>query len=257
MLQRVADELSELKKWRRSLTMLLERIGSHHAGGGGGGGGGLFSDGDDLKNLVIGPAEYASIKAGFEKHMLSVRSLEDALNATVIDNVRHCIDLGIANPALLVATFVVIEQIKGGSEDEQEHDRANLEAIAQAAVHEAIVTRAQDLFQKLSNAGVMSVEQALSAASQVLQDLRTIASDVGRCMPKEFECITLAKNLYQSFLLVELERFYCSPRDVEDTMTILRLISEFFLCVRMINTTDHAARARLIVQYFSCTPRLA
>lgn len=226
MIETVAVELQDLKKWRRSLTMLLKRIEAQHDGSSRGDDPG--GQGEDLLALHIGRGEFLSIKSGFESHMSAVAALENALDSTVMDNVRRCIDLGISNPGLLVLTFVLIEQrskeTEDSSEDHQRHAQ-NLQMVAQAAVHEAIVTRAQNLFQRLGHTEGMSVDAALSAASQVLQDLRTIAADVNPCMPKDYECVTLAKNLYQSFLLVELERYYCSPRSIPDTLTILRIVN--------------------------------
>lgn len=128
----------------------------------------------------------------------------------------------------------VIEEKRLAAEQSDTSPISDMQQMAQAAVHEAIVTRAQDLFDRLrAGDAEMTVDQALSAASQVLQvedhktqhldhsfsafilriqitnlshfsaiflferikDLRTIAQDVNQCMPEEFGCVSLAKNL--------------------------------------------------------------
>ena len=97
LLQKVANELEDLQGWRRSLKTLVDRVDAMHdknnrstdADENG-------KDGEVIRSLNISVA-----KAGFEKHMGAVSALEEALNKAVLENVRHCIDIGISNPALV------------------------------------------------------------------------------------------------------------------------------------------------------------
>jgi hypothetical protein len=123
-------------------------------------------------------------------------------------------------------------------EDDPEEEQ-DYRAKGMGLLHETIAERAEGAFKQFhkppSTSGASGgqdnakasnenrVGLALSAASHVLSELTIMVKEVAPCVPKEYSVVVLARNLYQSFLLVPLEAIYSHPSSLS-TVELLKVI---------------------------------
>ena len=95
-------------------------------------------------------------------------------------------------------------------------------------LHDTINDRAVHAFARFhmraAEEGQCGVSAALSAASGVLSELEMVQQHLCPCLPPHYSTLALARNLYQSRLLPQVEALYADPSAL-DVSDILRIIT--------------------------------
>ena len=115
-----------------------------------------------------------------------------------------------------------------GSDGGAEEGEGDFRHQALTILHDTINDRAVHAFARFhmraAEEGQCGVSAALSAASGVLSELEMVQRHLCPCLPPHYSTLALARNLYQSRLLPQVEALYADPSAL-DVSDILRIIT--------------------------------